>query len=247
LNDVDQVIYGINSVFAAINHSPERIVTLWVDQSRRDSRITELIDTAQHQNVTVTLASREEIDRHAGNNKHQGIAALCSLPSAMSEKAFLRMLEDLNEPAFLLILDQVKDPHNLGACLRTAEAAGVHAVITPKDNSAGLTPTVCKVASGAASRIPLVEVTNLSRFIKHLQEAGVWIMGTSGEGEETIYQSDLKGPLAIVLGAEGSGLRRLTKTRCDKMLRIPMADPAESLNVSVAAGVILFEAVRQRP
>ena len=155
------------------------------------------------------------------------------------------VLNKQSEP-FLLVLDGVTDPHNIGACLRTADAAGVHAVIVPKDKSAGLTATARKVACGAAESVPLIQVTNLSRTLKHLQDKGVWVIGTAGEAEQLIYQVDLKGPTALVMGAEGKGMRRLTREHCDQLVKLPMAGAVSSLNVSVATGVCLYEIVRQR-
>jgi len=156
------------------------------------------------------------------------------------------LLDQLAEPPFLLVLDQVQDPHNLGACLRSADAAGVHGVIAPRDNAVGLTPTVHKVASGAARTVPFFQVTNLARVLRTLKERGIWLVGAAGEAEQSIYQADLTGPLALVMGAEDTGLRRLTREECDFLVRIPMRGHVESLNVSVATGVVLFEALRQR-
>jgi len=174
------------------------------------------------------------------------VVAGCTPNPAKDEHFLTQLLEELKEPAFLLILDGVTDPHNLGACLRTADAAGVHAVIAPKDKSASLNSTVSKVACGAAESIPFVQVTNLARCLKSLQDAGVWITGTAGEAIQHIHQTDLTGNMALVMGAEGEGMRRLTREGCDQLVKIPMAGEVSSLNVSVAAGVCLFEAVRQR-
>ena len=167
-------------------------------------------------------------------------------PAPLGEKDLEELLDGLSEPPFLLVLDQVQDPQNLGACLRTADAAGVHAVIAPRDNAVGLTPTVHKVASGAARTIPFIQVTNLARCLRGLKERGVWLVGLAGEGEQTLYQADLAGPLALVMGAEDTGLRRLSREHCDFLVQIPMRGEVESLNVSVATGVALFEALRQR-
>jgi 23S rRNA (guanosine2251-2'-O)-methyltransferase len=184
--------------------------------------------------------------RQPGVN-HQGVVATTQAPAALDEKALKTLIEDLQEPPLLLILNGVQDPHNLGACLRSADAAGVHAVIAPKDRSVGLTPTACKVASGAAETVPLVQVTNLARTLRWLQdEAGIWVVGTAGETDTLLYDADLQGPLALVMGAEGKGMRRLTREACDALVCLPMAGSVESLNVSVAAGICLFEAVRQR-
>jgi 23S rRNA (guanosine2251-2'-O)-methyltransferase len=178
---------------------------------------------------------------------HQGVAALCQWRDTVKDEAFLnKLLTNLDHPALILVLDEVTDPHNLGACLRTADAAGVDAVIVPKDNSATLNMTVRKVASGAAEKVNLVAVTNLARTLAGLQERGIWISGTAGEADHSVYQADFTGPVAIVMGSEGKGLRRLTREHCDYLISIPMAGVVSSLNVSVAAGVCLFEAVRQR-
>ena len=181
--------------------------------------------------------------------RHQGAVARCSPMKELTETDLLKLVDDLIDTGLaplLLILDGVQDPHNLGACLRTAEAAGVHAVIAPKDRASGLTATVMKVSSGAAERLPFVQVTNLARILRELQQSGIWLVGTSGDSEATLFEADLKGPLAIILGAEGRGIRRLTREHCDQVINIPMEGCAESLNVSVAAGVCLFETARQR-
>ena len=185
------------------------------------------------------------LDDKAGSSQHQGIVARVKAVKPLTEKDLDELLDKTAVP-FLLILDGVTDPHNLGACLRNADAAGVHAVIVPKDNSVGLTSTVSKVACGAAETIPLFQVTNLARTMRHLQDKGVWIVGTAGEAEGNVYQADLKGPLAIAMGAEDKGLRRLSREGCDSLVSIPMSGSVSSLNVSVATGVCLFEAVRQR-
>ena len=178
---------------------------------------------------------------------HQGVIALCQWRDTTKDEAFLiRLLDELPHPPLLLVLDEITDPHNLGACLRTADAAGVDAVIVPRDNSAPMNLTVRKVASGAAEKVNLVAVTNLSRTLAALQQRGIWMYGTAGEAEQTLYQADLTGPVALVMGSEGKGMRRLTREHCDYLLSIPMAGAVSSLNVSVAAGVCLFEAVRQR-
>ncbi len=178
--------------------------------------------------------------------RHQGCVAKVTPLEPLSETDLDQLLDNLNETPFLLILDGVQDPHNLGACLRSAEAAGAHAVIAPKDRASSLTTTAIKISSGSAERVPFVQVTNLARVLRELQERGIWLVGTSGDSETSLYQADLKGPLGIILGAEGKGIRRLTRDHCDAVVYIPMQGQAESLNVSVAAGVCLFEAFRQR-
>jgi 23S rRNA (guanosine2251-2'-O)-methyltransferase len=194
----------------------------------------------------VHQVERDTVDKFAPAVQHQGCAARCRPLESLDDKGLLNLIENLNEPAFLLILDGVQDPHNLGACLRTAEAAGVHAVVAPKDRASGLTASAVKISSGAAERVPFAQVTNIARLMKDLQQMGVWLVGTSGEADTTLFEADLKGPLAIILGAEGKGIRRLTRDNCDQVMLIPMQGETESLNVSVAAGVCLFEAYRQR-
>jgi 23S rRNA (guanosine2251-2'-O)-methyltransferase len=192
------------------------------------------------------LMQREELDHLTQHGNHQGVLAYTKQLKTFGEADLKHLLVNLTEPPFLLVLDGVQDPHNLGACFRSADAAGVHAIIAPKDKAVGITPVVSKVASGAAETVPFIQVTNLARTLEQLKELGVWIYGAAGEAEKTLYQTDLRGPIAIVLGAEGEGLRRLTRERCDLLVKIPMQGSVSSLNVSVATGVFLFEAVRQR-
>ncbi|MGI2113113.1 23S rRNA (guanosine(2251)-2'-O)-methyltransferase RlmB [Shewanella frigidimarina] len=238
-------IFGIHAVQALLDNSPERVIELWLLQGRDDERLTPLINLASTFGTTLQRAARKVLDDKAGSSQHQGIVARVKAVKPLTEKDLDELLDKTAVP-FLLILDGVTDPHNLGACLRNADAAGVHAVIVPKDNSVGLTSTVSKVACGAAETIPLFQVTNLARTMRHLQDKGVWIVGTAGEAEGNVYQSDLKGPLAIAMGAEDKGLRRLSREGCDSLVSIPMSGSVSSLNVSVATGVCLFEAVRQR-
>ena len=193
----------------------------------------------------MTWVLRSDLDALA-SGRHQGVAALCEGAGVQDENYLFALLQELDEPPFLLVLDGVTDPHNLGACMRSADAAGVQTVIVPKDNAVGVTPTVQKVACGAAETVPLVVVTNLSRTLKQLQDQGLWIVGTAGEAEQLVYDVDLKGPMALVMGAEEKGLRRLTRENCDLLVKLPMAGVVSSLNVSVATGICLFEAVRQR-
>jgi 23S rRNA (guanosine2251-2'-O)-methyltransferase len=241
-----KTIAGLHSVRTALKHGADGVQEVWVEARRKDRRIKEVVDLARAEGVPVNFISREELDALQPGVNHQGVIAATQAPAALDEKALKAMLEGLEAPPLLLILDGVQDPHNLGACLRSADAAGVHAVIAPKDRSVGLTPTACKVASGAAETIPFVQVTNLARTLRWLQETGVWVVGTAGETDTLIYNADLRGPLALVMGAEEKGMRRLTREACDALVRLPMAGSVESLNVSVAAGICLFEAVRQR-
>lgn len=238
-------VYGLHAVQALLKSAPQRVNELLVLEGRHDQRLKKLLHTAERAAVRVRQTSRKELDKLSDGN-HQGVVAL-SFPGELHDEKYLyRLLQDLQQTPFLLVLDGVTDPHNLGACLRTAEAAGVQAVIAPKDNSASLTPTARKVSCGAAEVLPYIPVTNLARCLKALQELGVWVIGTAGEAQCAVYQADLKGPLALVMGAEGEGMRRLTRECCDSLINIPMAGDISSLNVSVATGVCLFEAVRQR-
>lgn len=242
-----QLIGGMHSVRTALKHGPDSVLDIRVEARRRDRRMRELISLAKEAGVAVLQVSRDELDALLPETNHQGVAARVRTPTAGDEKGLERLLNQLESPPFLLILDGVQDPHNLGACLRSADGAGIHAVIAPKDRSAGLTPTACKVASGAAESVPFFQVTNLARTLKNLREEHrIWLVGTAGEAGETLYESDLKGPLGIVMGGEEKGMRRLTRESCDFLVRLPMAGAVESLNVSVAAGICLFEAVRQR-
>jgi 23S rRNA (guanosine2251-2'-O)-methyltransferase len=239
-------IFGIHAVESLLSNQPERIYRLCVAKDRQDNKLESLLKLANQVGVTIEHTNKQSLDRMVHNANHQGIVACCKTAETLSESDLEQLLTQLEEPAFLLILDGVQDPHNLGACFRSADAAGVHAIIAPKDKSVGLTATVSKVASGAAETIPFVQVTNLARTIEKLKEMGIWVYGAAGEADKTLYQTDLTGPIAIVLGAEGSGLRRLTRELCDGLIKIPMVGTVESLNVSVATGICLFEALRQR-
>ena len=240
-------ISGIHAVRTALKHGAGALEEVWYDPARNDRRLGKLLSELRRSGVATEAADRRTLERLAGGAAHQGIVARVSLPAARDEKALDELLEGLEEVPFLLVLDGVQDPHNLGACLRSADAAGVHAVIGPRDRAAGLTPVACKVASGAAESVPFIQVTNLARTLRHLRDAyGIWVVGTAGEAETLLYDADLGGPLAIVMGNEEKGLRRLTREQCDQLIRLPMAGAVESLNVSVATGITLFEAARQR-
>ena len=242
----EQFIFGLHAVRVALKYDPGSVREVWLDSDRRDRRIQDLRRQLEGRPVKIHAANRSELDRLSAGQQHQGVVARYEGPAPLGEKDLGDLLDALSEPPFLLVLDQVQDPQNLGACLRTADAAGVHAVVAPRDNAVGLTPTVHKVASGAARTIPFIQVTNLARCLRALKERGVWLVGLAGEGEQTLYQADLAGPLALVMGAEDTGLRRLSREHCDFLVRIPMRGQVESLNVSVATGVALFEALRQR-
>ena len=240
-----EYVFGIHAVQTKLQRNPERVQEIWFQEGREDQRLNQVKALADEQGIECQIMPRRELDNKV-KGRHQGVVAGCTPNPAKDEHFLTQLLAELNEPVFLLILDGVTDPHNLGACLRTADAAGVHAVIAPKDKSASLNSTVSKVACGAAESIPFVQVTNLARCLKSLQDAGIWITGTAGEATQHIYQTDLTGNMALVMGAEGEGMRRLTREGCDQLVKIPMAGEVSSLNVSVAAGVCLFEAVRQR-
>jgi 23S rRNA (guanosine2251-2'-O)-methyltransferase len=241
-----ELIYGLHSVTTAVQRQPETVKTIWIDQKRRDARLDKLIHLAQDSEIELLRVPREDLDKMAPGTNHQGAIARCRPLVQHSEHDLPQLLEKLTEPPFVLILDGVQDPHNLGACLRSADAAGVQVVIAPKDRAVSITPIVRKVASGAAEYIPYVQVTNLARTLRMLQEQGIWLIGTADQAGQSLYTADLTGPIGIVMGGEGKGLRRLTKEHCDLLVSLPMAGVVESLNVSVATGICLYEAVRQR-
>lgn len=239
-----RVLAGFHAVNARLRHAPDSIEVLYVDGGRHDARMNQLLERAEQARVRIVAVDGRRLHGLAGDVPHQGVVALCA------ERATAATLDDVlaavRSDTLLLLLDGVTDPRNLGACLRVADAAGVAAVIVPRDRSAALTPVVAKAAAGATETLPLVAVTNLARAMDELKEAGVWIAGASGDAPTSLYELTLTGPLAWALGAEGEGLRRLTRERCDWLARIPLAGHVESLNVSVAAGICLFETVRQR-
>jgi 23S rRNA (guanosine2251-2'-O)-methyltransferase len=240
------LVFGLHSVRTLLERHPDRALSLILLKDRADSRTSELAHLAQQAGVRVEWREAHELDRLAGAGRHQGACVQMRAVGVLGEGALDEILDRQTTPALLLVLDGVQDPHNLGACLRAADAAGATAVIVPRDRAAGLSPTVRKVASGAAETMPLIQVVNLARTLRWLKERGVWLVGAADDVPTAFYGQDLKGPIALVLGAEGSGLRRLTREHCDTLVRIPMLGIVESLNVSVAAGVMLFEAVRQR-
>ncbi len=241
----EEWIFGLHAVRSALQR-PQRVSEVLLDRGRQDRRAHEIVSLAAETGVKLRQVGVDELDGLAGGGRHQGVVARLRPQQTQDEPYLKALLKRLEEPPFLLVLDEVQDPHNLGACLRTAEGAGVHAVITPRDRSVGLNATVRKVASGAAESLAFVQVTNLARTLKWLKQEGVWLIGTAGEAGNLLYDCDMKGPLAIVMGGEGKGLRRLTREQCDLLVRLPMAGTVESLNVSVATGVTLYEAVRQR-
>lgn len=240
-------VYGIHVVQTFLEQSPERILELVLLETRHDKRIEDIQKLAKEAGIASRVVTKKQIEVFAEEGvSHQGVAARIRLKNNYSEHELMTLIATLKTPAFLLVLDNIQDPHNLGACLRTADAAGVHAVIIPKDRSAKISGSVRKVASGAAESIPIVEVTNLVRCLEALKKEGVWILGATAEHSESLYQTDLKGPIAMVFGAEGTGMRRLTAETCDTLMRIPMFGVVKSLNVSVAASICMYEALRQR-
>ncbi len=242
----EELIYGWHAVLAVLERSPERVLQVWLDEKRNGPKPEAVLKAAQAGQVKLQRAARVLLEELVGEANHQGVVARCHASTPIHGADLSGFLAELAQPAFLLILDGVQDPHNLGACLRTADAAGVHALILPRDNAVSVTPTVRKVASGAAETVPVFQVTNLARTLDQLKAAGIWLVGAAGDAQGSLYETDLRGPLALILGAEGKGLRRLTQERCDFLVQIPMAGSVSSLNVSVAAGICLFEAVRQR-
>ena len=239
-----KVLFGFHAVGVRLKTAPQSIVEIYFEPTRRDARMRQFVAKAQEAGVRLIEADALRIAKLSGSHGHQGVAARVEpLPQLHSLD---ELLESLTEPALLLVLDGVTDPHNLGACLRVADGAGVHAVIAPKDHAVGVNATVAKVASGAAETVPYFMVTNLARTLNELKERNIWCIGTSEDAPKTLYEVDLKGPVALVLGAEGEGIRQLTRKTCDELVRLPMKGAVESLNVSVASGVCLYEAVRQR-
>ena len=244
MSDLEK-IYGLHAVEALLRHHPKRVKHIWLAEGRNDPRAQVIVQLAGENRVTVGQCERREMDAWV-EGVHQGVVADVS-PSQVWGEAMLEELLDRTEGApLLLVLDGVTDPHNLGAVLRTADAAGVLAVIVPKDKSATLNATVRKVACGAAEVLPLVAVTNLARTLEKLRQRGLWTVGTAGEAEQEVYDHDFTGPTILIMGAGGKGMRRLTREHCDYLVKLPMAGSVSSLNVSVATGVCLFEAVRQR-
>ena len=239
-----KTLTGFHAITSRLRQRPETIREIYIDAERSDARAKDLRRTAGAANVRVIPVDAKRLDGMAGGVRHQGVVAQASVLEV--PKFIEDVLESIDEPALILILDGVQDPHNLGACLRVADGAGAHAVIAPKDRSVGLTTAAIKVASGAAESVPYIVVTNLARTMRDLKDRGVWLIGADDSAQESIYQAKLEGSLALVLGAEGEGLRRLTKESCDLLVSIPMLGSVSSLNVSVASGVCLYEARRQR-
>jgi 23S rRNA (guanosine2251-2'-O)-methyltransferase len=237
-------LIGFHAVTARLRQKPDTVNEIYIDQSRNDGRARDLRELAKKLDVRVIPVDAKRLDGMSGGARHQGVVAQAQ---AIDMPKFIEdVIEGLKEPPLLLILDGVQDPHNLGACLRVADGAGAHAVIAPKDHAVGLTLAAIKVASGAAESVPYIVVTNLARTMRDLKDRGIWLIGTDDEAPKTIYQEKIDGAVGMVMGAEGAGLRRLTKESCDLLVSIPMFGTVESLNVSVASGVCLYEARRRR-
>ncbi|PAJ71992.1 23S rRNA (guanosine(2251)-2'-O)-methyltransferase RlmB [Pseudoalteromonas sp. NBT06-2] len=245
----NELIFGFHSVEAILNTEPERFIEIYALKGRDDKRLMPVLENAAQFGVSIQYMHRKTLDEKSKGEQHQGIIAKVKAGKKYSEKDLDIILANKvakNGDAFLLILDGITDPHNLGACLRNADAAGADAIIVPKDNSARLNGIARKVACGAAETIPLIQVTNLARTLREIKEQGVWVVGTAGETDTHVFDAKLTGPIAIVMGAEGTGMRRLTREHCDSLVKIPMVGTVSSLNVSVATGICLFEVLRQR-
>jgi 23S rRNA (guanosine2251-2'-O)-methyltransferase len=239
-----KLIFGFHAVTARLRHDASSVEEIYIDAGRHDRRMHELLRAAEGAKVRIIQVDDQRLDRMVGTRRHQGVVAKAgelSLARNLDE-----LLDAIEGPPLLLILDGVTDPHNLGACLRVADGAGAHAVIAPKDRAVGLNATAAKVASGAADTVPYITVTNLARTMRELKERDIWLIGTADDVEKTVYEADFSGPAALVMGSEGEGMRRLTRENCDVLASIPMCGSVESLNVSVASGVCLYEARRQR-
>jgi 23S rRNA (guanosine2251-2'-O)-methyltransferase len=242
----DELICGPHAVLAALKAHPEEVDGLWISNERRDTRLSAVLAAARAANVKVHRSPRVALDRMSEGVPHQGVIARRLAVPRPAHENLAEFVASISGKPLILILDGVQDPHNFGACLRVADAAGAHAVIVPRDRAAPLSAVARRAAAGAAETLPLFQVTNLARALEELKQAGIWIIGAAGEAEQDLFHADLQGPTALVLGGEGDGMRRLTRENCDLLVRIPMSGTVQSLNVSVAAGVCLFEAARQR-
>ncbi len=240
------LVHGLHAVRWLLQRHPERVRELWMQKGRDDARSREVQELARGAGIPMQQADYRSLDAMTGDATHQGVVAAVAPSQSWDEARLMKHLDGLTEPPLLLLLDGVQDPHNLGACLRTADACGVHAVIVPRDRAVGLNATVRKVAAGAAEIVPLVTVVNLARCMSILKERELWLVGTATDAQQAAVTADLKGPLGIVMGGEAEGLRRLTRESCDLLVSLPMRGAMESLNVSVATGMMLYEAVRQR-
>ena len=240
------LLIGIHSVASALSNMPGQVRVIRIAQESHNPRVRKLASLAGELDISVVMEPRALLERRSEGQRHQDIIAEFAAENLLTEKDLDRVLDSIDGPPFLLVLDGVQDPHNLGACLRTAEAAGVHAVILPRDRAAGLTPVVRRVASGAAEVLPILIGTNLAAILRRIEEKGVWLLGTSDQAKQSLYEIGMSGPMALVMGNEEKGLRRLTSELCDFLVQIPMHGSVSSLNISVATGVCLFEMIRQR-
>lgn len=240
------LLIGLHAVSAALTHDVGNLVELYIDAGSSNPRVRELSERARELGLRPHARDKAALDRMTGGGRHQGVVARYQAPARRDEAELPGVVAEAGHQALVLVLDGITDPHNLGACLRSAEAAGVTAVVIPRNRAVGITPTVRRASAGAADRVPLYQVTNLARTLKALKDAGLWLVGLADAAAEPLYRTDLSGPVALVLGSEGAGLRRLTREACDYSASIPMRGAVESLNVSVAAGIALFEALRQR-
>ena len=246
MSSTPKVLFGFHAVGVRLKMAPSTVMEIYYEPTRRDARMRQFLDRVKEAGVRLIEADALRIAKLAGSHGHQGVAARVQpVKTLHSLDDLLDALEGKEAP-LILVLDGVTDPHNLGACLRVADGAGAHAVIAPKDHAVGLNATVAKVASGAAETMPYLMVTNLARTLQELKERNIWVIGTSDDAPKTLFDMDLKGPTALVLGAEGAGMRQLTRKTCDELVSIPMQGAVESLNVSVASGICLYEARRQR-
>jgi 23S rRNA (guanosine2251-2'-O)-methyltransferase len=241
-----QRVYGIHAVESILNNRPEQVLTVWFVKERNDKRLQTLHHLAEKLGLGIQSANAKKLNELAGDTHHQGVVAEYRVAKPWTEAELMEKLEQTKQDCLLLVLEGIQDPHNLGACLRTADAAGVFAVVIPRDKAASITPIVRKVACGAAEHVPIVVVGNVTRFLETLKPLGIWIKGATGEAKASIFETDFTGKVAIVMGAEGSGLKRITESTCDSLFSIPMNGSVESLNVSVATGICLYEALRQR-
>jgi len=239
-----KVLFGFHAVTVRLKTAPQSVTEIHVDATRRDARMRQFVERAREADVKIVDSDDERLSRLVGTHRHQGVVA--HVKPLAPKHSLDDVLDEVEGPPLLLVLDGVTDPHNLGACLRVADGAGVHAVVAPKDHAVGLNATVAKVASGAAETVPYLMVTNLARTLNELKERDIRIVGTSDDAPRSLYEADLSGPVALVLGAEGPGMRQLTRKTCDELVRLPMKGAVESLNVSVASGICLYEALRQR-
>ncbi|WP_157271451.1 23S rRNA (guanosine(2251)-2'-O)-methyltransferase RlmB [Azohydromonas aeria] len=244
MNASNRLLFGFHAVTVRLKTAPQSITEIHIDATRRDARMRQFVERAKEAGMKLIESDDERLTRICGAPRHQGVVA--RVQALAQQHSLDDVLDGVEGPPLLLVLDGVTDPHNLGACLRVADGAGAHAVVAPKDHAVGLNATVAKVASGAAETVPYLMVTNLARSLNELKERDIWVIGTAEDAEKTIYEVDFKGPVALVLGAEGPGMRQLTRKTCDELVRIPMQGAVESLNVSVAAAVCLYEARRQR-